>query len=452
MDKKYKIRVLYDEILKKPTKQVEVFDENLEILANNMRDIMHKNRGMGLSANQIGLDMQLFVIELKPDKNKKISEIPFTTIVNPEIIRTSNEKDKMVEGCLSLPGLEAEVERSTGITLKGQTIKGKKVQIKTKGLFARIIQHETDHLNGILFTKRAKLINLDNCKFAKILFFGSDEFSIDILKKIITSGLSVTNVITESDKPAGRNMKLTPTPVKKYCIDNNISVLTPEKENITEVVKDLKPDLIILASYGKILPSETLNIPPFGAINIHPSLLPKYRGSTPIHTAILNGDEKTGSTVMLMNEKVDEGKIIAQKELIIEKTDTTQTLKQKLAVLGADILLKELPKYMAGLKEPSSQYDISESKTFKLSKDLAKIDWDKPIDYIDRQIRALKPWPGTYTNLDDKKLQILKARHNGEKLEIEEVQLEGKKPANWADFKRGHLNRLTKQLWFSKII
>ena len=448
---KFKIRVLYDEILKKPTKVVSVFDKNLEELTEKMRIFMHESKGMGLSANQIGLDMQLFVLELKPNPKRNVAEIPFTAICNPKITRFSKEKENTIEGCLSIPRMEADVVRSSGITITGQDTKGKKITIKAKGLLARIMQHETDHLNGILYTQHAESITLENLKFARILFFGSDDFSLIILKSLLGSGLNITNIITESDKPAGRNMAPTPTIVKKYALEKEISVLTPEtKGDILPLVKDLNPDIIILASYGKILPEEVLSVPSYGAVNVHPSLLPKYRGATPIQSVLLDGEPNTGVTIMLMTGEVDSGQIIAQKELKIEDDDTTPSLKQKLAKLGAETLLLSLPKYMAALKEPTAQLDEA-TNTQKLTKDTALIDWNKPIESIERQIRALKPWPGTYTTFEGKKLEIIKAHIKDGKLCFDEVQLEGKKPTNWQDFKRGYLNRLTNELWLSKI-
>ncbi|MBI4948255.1 methionyl-tRNA formyltransferase [Candidatus Berkelbacteria bacterium] len=448
-----KIRLIYDPILRKSVHEVTVFNSELNNIADEMIKTMRANDGVGIAANQVGLDMRMFVCGYnQTSKDDEIPEIPFQAFVNPKIVKFSKEKDVLTEGCLSLPILELPVERSSGIEVEYQDLLGNKKSLRAKGVFARIIQHEIDHLNGILFTDRAKNISLlENYRYAKIVFFGSDEFSLPSLKEMFDGGLTILGVITESPKRAGRGDNLKPTVVQQFCNQNGISVFNPEnKKEITNIIKQLKPDLIVLASYGKILENATLEIPIYGCLNVHPSLLPKYRGATPIQNAILNGDKETGVTIMKMNSEVDAGLIIDQQKVGLSVDANTESLKNQLAQIGAKLLIKNIPPYLSGQSKITNQAG-EPLLTKKLSKEMGQIDWDQPIEQIDRNIRALNPWPGTFTFLDDKRLIIKSAKVVGDKLELLQVQLEGKNVINFDDFKRGYLNQLTKQAWFSKI-
>ena len=229
-------------------------------------------------------------------------------------------------------------------------------------------------------------------------------------------------------------------------------------------IENLEPNLIILSAYGQIIPKEILKIPKYGCLNIHPSLLPKYRGPSPIQTAILNGDEKTGVTIFIMDEKIDHGPIVAQKELEI-KNYNFKTLSKKLANLGADLLIEILPKYLAGEMKPIPQDDSKATYTKIIKKEDGKINWQKSAEEIERMTRAFTLWPGTYTYINLKKpkmLKIIKVKvfkidHQKtpgtifltEKKELavacaqnalilKEVQLEGKRKMSGRDFLNGH--------------
>lgn len=447
------VRIIYDPILRQPTKPVTVFDAELKKLSEKMLEIMHQHIGMGLAANQLGIDKNLFVIEVRPPKGEKeLKPIAPFALCNAKISKISKETSTMIEGCLSLPGLELPVTRPSGVTVEAQDLTGKQLTIKAKGLLARILQHEIDHLDGILFTDRADGVkNIKNYAESSIVFFGSDEFSAIILENLTQSGLNVMAVITETDKRAGRGDTIVAPLVKTLAQQKHIAVVQPEsKAEIIDALDQLKPDLVVLASYGKILPAEALELPTYGCLNVHPSLLPKYRGATPLQSAILSGDNETGVTIMKMNAGVDTGEIVAQTSATITVDETFLTLRDKLARAGADLLLKTIPAYLSGqvkIRVQSGNF----TQTTKLTKKMGEIDWAAPAEIIDRQIRALNPWPGTFTFVGDKRLKILEAKLVGGELSLVSVQLEGKNPTAWPEFVRGYAQQLKNCPWYSKI-
>ncbi len=448
------IKVIYEPILRQTVEEVTVFDATLKKEADEMIELMKDHNGIGLSGNQVGLNKRLIVFGYHQEsKEDELPEIPYQALVNPKIIKFSKEKDTLDEGCLSLPGLELPVERSSGIIVEAQDLTGRKITIKTKGIPARIIQHEIDHLNGILFTDHVKNYKkINDYQFAKIVFCGSDDFSRIILEEIINNKLNIFSVITETDKGAGRGHEIAQTEIKKFAKENSIASFQPtDKGELQFILEQLKPDLLILASYGKILPSSALEIPAYGCLNVHPSLLPKYRGATPIQSVIFNGETETGVTIMQMSPTVDAGGIISQTKYPIDKIDTSQNLRKKLAEIGARELIKAIPIYLSGQAKIISQNSEDVTTTKKLTKDMGEIDWKLPIEVIDRQIRALNPWPSTFTFMGGKRLKIIDAELKGNELYLKTVQLEGKNPADWQDFKRGYSNQLTNTDWFSKI-
>lgn len=240
----------------------------------------------------------------------------------------------------------------------------------------------------------------------RVIFLGTPEFSVPILEALIKSDYKPSAVITAPDKPTGRGQEITPPPVKIAAQQNDISVFQPEtKQQLIDQALILKPDLIVVAAYGKILPKEVLGIPKYGAVNVHPSLLPKYRGCSPIQFPILNGDHETGVTIMLMNEKMDEGPILAQEIITIEEKETAKSLEEKLSLLGAKLLiktlgqwliLKEMPDTAQKLIRPQEQDHSQASYTKILTKQDGKIIWDKTAQELERQIRAFHPWPGSF--------------------------------------------------------
>lgn len=301
---------------------------------------------------------------------------------------------------------------------------------------------------------------------------GTPDFAVPILNKLINSEYKPIAVITEPDKKVGRKQILTPPPVKVLAEKHNIPVLQPEKIRDSKLeIRDLKPDLIIIAAYGQIIPAEILNIPKYGCLNVHPSLLPKYRGSSPIQTAILNGDEKTGVTIMQVTEKMDAGPILANSEIQISKSDTTEELSKKLSKVGAQLLIETLPKYLSGEIKPQPQDDTQATYCQLIKKEDGHINWNKKADEIERMTRAFHPWPGTFTFWNSKLIKIFPPINyqlstinyrpgiifltSDKKLAIackdgylivEKLQLEGKKTTSAKDFLNGHPNFIGSQL------
>ncbi|MDP2910690.1 MAG: methionyl-tRNA formyltransferase [bacterium] len=279
----------------------------------------------------------------------------------------------------------------------------------------------------------------------KIIFIGTPEFGAIILEKLVKNNYKPVLVITNPDKPAGRKQVLTPTPVKLTAQKYKILVEQPEKiQNSKFKIQNLGPDLIITAAYGQIIPKEILKIPKYGCLNVHPSLLPKYRGPSPIQTAILNGDKKTGLTVMLMDEKMDHGKIISNFQFPISNKITYQELYEKLALSGAKLLLETIPKWIDGKIKSQTQDEKKATYTKIIKKEDGKIDWKKPAQEIERQIRALNPWPGTFTFIKKRgkkiRIKVCQAElSENNQLIIKKLQPEGKKPMSFEDFKKGYL-------------
>jgi methionyl-tRNA formyltransferase len=304
----------------------------------------------------------------------------------------------------------------------------------------------------------------------KIVFLGTSKFSLIVLEKLIESEYSPVLVLTMPDKPVGRKQIITSPLIKQFALKNKIKTIQPInlKESISEI-KKIKPDLGILASYGKIVPLEILNIAKHGFINIHPSLLPKYRGATPVQNTILNGDQETGVTIIKMTEKIDQGPIIAKEKIKINNKLTYQQLHNQLALLAGQLVVKTIPDWLEQKIKPVPQDETKASFTETFKKQDGRINWQNPAQLIERRIRAFYPWPGSYTvwkknNNKQIKIKIQKAEllKNMEKnqysvgqtlvsqenelivkcsqgyLIINKLQMEGKKEMTSQEFLRGH--------------
>ncbi|HNV97325.1 MAG TPA: methionyl-tRNA formyltransferase [bacterium] len=294
-----------------------------------------------------------------------------------------------------------------------------------------------------------------------IIFFGSDINAKNLLEKLVSNNFNVCLVITKTEKKTGREKKQ--NPVKAYCTENKIELLECDKieKSETKIIKSHNPSVGILLAYGAIVPEDVINIFPFGIINIHPSLLPKYRGSSPIQTALLKGKQITGVSVMLLSKKMDAGPIIIQEKVKIEKYDNYSTLSEKLFNLGIELLLKNLEQYLSGKIKAISQNETEKSFTKMISKEDGIIDWETDAKNIYNKIRAFELWPGAYTKFNGKILKIISADYkdkitenkigkvfeddnkifvqckNG-LLELKKVQLEGKSSCNIESFINGY--------------
>ncbi len=246
----------------------------------------------------------------------------------------------------------------------------------------------------------------------KIVFMGTPDFAKVSLEKVYEAGYKIEAVVTNVDKPKGRGMKLVPSPVKEFALEKNIEVLQPTKvrnnPEFIEKIKKINPDVICVVAYGKILPQELLEIPKLGCINVHGSLLPKYRGAAPIQWAVLNGETSTGITTMYMDVGMDTGDMILKEETEIGENETTGELWDRLSVIGGDLLVKTLKLIEAG-KAPREKQGEEFTLAPMLNKEMAKIDWEnKTAAEIKNLVRGLNPIMGAYSYINDKKIKFWK--------------------------------------------
>lgn len=300
----------------------------------------------------------------------------------------------------------------------------------------------------------------------KILFMGTPEFAVPSLNALLGAGHTVCGVFTQPDKPKNRGMKLLPSPVKVCALSHEIPVFQPAKMRDGEALgylRELDPELIVVAAYGKILPSEILDYPVKGCINVHSSLLPKYRGAAPINWAILNGEAVTGVTIMHMAPALDAGDIIAQASTPIGADETAPTLTARLAELGAELLVSTVEAIGAGTAARTPQDEADSTYAPMLSRELSPMDWSKPARTLHDQVRGLLPWPAAVaefggirckvfstdlpiqttdaapgTILEAGKRGIDIACGGGTVLHIDELQADGGKRMKAADYLRGH--------------
>lgn len=261
----------------------------------------------------------------------------------------------------------------------------------------------------------------------KIVFMGTPDFAQKSLEELYNSGYDIVGVVTNVDKPKGRGMKMIASPVKEYALEKNLNIYQPEKiknnEEFVEELKKLQPDVICVVAYGKILPKEILDIPSKGCINLHGSLLPKYRGAAPIQWAVLNGDKVTGVTTMYMDVGMDTGDMILKEEVEIPEDETTGELWEKLSVIGAKLLVKTLKQVENG-EAPRIPQGDDFSVAPMLNKEMSKINWnEKTAREIKNLVRALNPIMGTYSFINDKKIKFWK-------VDISELNEEFKKLEN----------------------
>lgn len=292
---------------------------------------------------------------------------------------------------------------------------------------------------------------------------GTPKFAVPSLKSLINSNYDVVCVVCQPDKPKGRGKKLTSPPTKVVANEHSIPVVQPEKirtPEFFEALKSFNPDLISVTAYGKIIPPNILELPKHGCINVHASLLPKYRGAAPINWAIINGEKTTGVTTMLMDEGMDTGDMLLKRKIYINDNETSEDISSKLSTIGAELLIETLSILENEDLKPIKQNDAEATYAPMLKKEHGRIDWTKSALEINNLIRGTQPWPGAFTSLNNKLLKIFKASANETKgtpgevmasnsdklkvgtgegsLDIIELQIEGGKRINTNDFLRGN--------------
>lgn len=349
--------------------------------------------------------------------------------------------------------------------------------IKSQSSCQNSLQRKLTNLFFIIFITAIIFIMIN------ILFFGSSIHSLKIINALQSNDSNyrtkIIGLVSQPDRPSGRHQENIPTPVSEYAQKNNLPLFQPQSlhdkpweikdpQNLLNFVKKLDPDIIIAAYFGQKIPPEVINFPERGSLNIHPSLLPKYPGSSPAVWAILCGEKQTGVTILKMSENFDAGEIIAQVQEEIKDTDTPEDLYERLFAKGAALLIKILPDYLSGKITPRPQSplppeappaggakrDRTSVYARRLTRKDGKIDWSKSPEYLERFIRAMSPWPGAWTEIkingQTKKLKILKshlvgAHHDAPastqktpSLILDLVQLEGKNPVSFRQFQEGH--------------
>lgn len=306
----------------------------------------------------------------------------------------------------------------------------------------------------------------------RIIFMGTPEFAVPSLNKLYEAGYDIVGVVTAPDKPAGRGMQLSESAVKKYAVENNLSVLQPEKLKdpvFIETLRSLNADLQVVVAF-RMLPEIVWNMPPLGTINLHASLLPQYRGAAPINWAIINGEKQTGVTTFKLQHQIDTGNILLQEKIPVADDETAGSLHDKMMYTGAQLLLQTIRQIENGtiqeMVQPSTA-DLSVLKSApKIFNETCEINWNQPIDKIYNLIRGLSPYPTAFTYLDEKKLKIFssekeKTNESNEPgkiltdhktflkfcatdgyISLKEIQLEGKKRMNIQDFLRGYRRKI----------
>ncbi|OWZ84164.1 methionyl-tRNA formyltransferase [Natranaerobius trueperi] len=301
----------------------------------------------------------------------------------------------------------------------------------------------------------------------KIIFMGTPDFAVPILEKLAKTDNTIQRVITQPDRKKGRGKALQPPPVKKCATELGLTVCQPEKvsnQNFIDELKELDPDLIVTAAYGQILPREILEIPNYDAINVHASLLPKYRGAAPIHRAVINGEDITGVTIMKMSEKMDAGDILNYQKILINKNDNSGNIFNKILDVAPSLLVDTVEQFKRDEIVAKKQDDSRATYAPKLTKVDERLNFkDSMAEQIYNQVRGLNPWPGAYTYVRDKRLKVWESElleeineHNNNlgsivavsdngpviqcksgKIILTKVQLQGKKPISGSDFVRG---------------
>ena len=248
----------------------------------------------------------------------------------------------------------------------------------------------------------------------KVVFMGTPDFSVGTLEALVEAGYEITGVVTQPDKPKGRGKQMMPTPVKEAAEKHGLPVYQPRRVRDAEAIEEIRkmePDVIVVVAFGQIIPKEILDMPKYGCINVHASLLPAYRGAAPIQWAVMNGDEVSGVTIMKMDEGLDTGDMLTKVEVPLAADETGGSLFDKLAAAGAKLLVETLPKLEKGEVTPEKQPEISTTEYARMiKKEDGKIDWTKSAVEIERQIRAMSPWPSAFTKVNGKNLKIWDAK------------------------------------------
>ena len=401
--------------------------------------------GVALAAPQLGVSYRVFIVRKDrtlPPQEEKDAAPPAPEVevyVDPEIVKTSRKKHKVDEGCLSVHGVYGTTKRHERVTIKARGIDGSHIMRGAGGLLAQIFEHEIDHLNGVLFTDHAEnFIHLSH-KPHLFAYFGTPSVARETLALLLERDFVPSVVITSPDAPKGRGLALTPSETKTLALAHDIPVLTPEKLDAKTIaaIGAFGCDYAVCVAYGKIFPEALIAAFPLGVLNVHYSLLPKYRGATPLETALLSGDSETGVTVQKMARELDGGDILAQESVKIASGETARELRPRLITLGADLLADTLPAFVSGDLEPRAQDASQATRAYKIKKEDGLLSLDAPAKENWKKYRAYADSIGTYFFEKGKRMKIAEASFKNGVFIVERVIPEGKrevayiaKPAN----------------------
>ncbi|MDI3316419.1 MAG: methionyl-tRNA formyltransferase [Bacillota bacterium] len=436
-------------------------------LLDDMAVTMYDADGVGLAAPQIGVDLRVIVVDVGDG---------LIEMVNPELLRSEGEQTGY-EGCLSVPGYVGEVTRARHVRVTGLDRQGRRIWVDADDFKARAFQHELDHLEGVLYVDKAqRLVRLPPETAYRLVFMGTPEFGVTVLRRLARHGFKLAGVVTQPDRPRARGQAVLPSPVKRQALEYGLPLLEPEnprEPGFLERLRELRPDVIVTAAYGFVLPPEVLAVPKLVALNIHPSLLPRYRGPAPIQRALMAGERETGVTVIRMSERVDAGEVLAQRPVPIEPEDDAGSLGAKLAAAGAELVIDVLHRLAVGEEVPGVPQDESAAtRAPKIRPEEERLDWSRPAEQLLHQIRALSPKPGAYTFYQGQRFKVFRAEplpaaelpgggtgalqpgelvavdarsavvacgpDGGQRLRLLEVQAAGRRRMSVADFLRGN--------------
>jgi methionyl-tRNA formyltransferase len=399
--------------------------------------------GVALAAPQVGVSYRLFIVRkdrtIPPPENPEEGTIQdslpeIEVYVNPEIVKTSRKSAKVDEGCLSVHGVYGTTKRHERVTIKARRPDGSHLSRGAGGLLAQIFEHEIDHLNGILFTDHAEnFIHLPSGSTRPFAYFGTPAVARDTLALLIERGFVPAVVITSPDAPKGRGLALTPSETKTLALAHDIPVLTPEKLDSKTItaIKELGCEYAICVAYGKIFPEALIDAFPRGVLNVHYSLLPKYRGATPLETALLSGDSETGVTVQKMVMELDAGDILAQESVKIAADETARELRPRLITVGAHLLAETLPSFLSDNLTPRPQDDSQATRAYKIKKEDGQLFINAPAEENWNKYRAYADSIGTYFFEKGKRMKITEASLTNGKFTVERVIPEGKREMDY---------------------
>lgn len=432
-----RIRTFGDPVLRQVASPVKHVGPSTRRLAAQMVATMRRNKGVGLAAPQVGVASRVVVVDVGEGLH---------VLVNPKVTAASGATSDW-EGCLSFPGLLAEIERAETVTVEHLGLDGRSAWMQGQGYLARALQHEIDHLDGVVILDRAKSVERiepadvpDRASAEegftsdggiegpspgdtgepedqpvshplRVAFLGTPDFARPTLEALMAAGHNVVGVVTQPDRPAGRGGKLGgPSAVKRTALAFGLPVwqgtASEARASLAAVLRNWRAEVGVVVAYGVILPPDVLRAPRLGLINLHASLLPDYRGSSPIQRAIMDGRSVSGVTVIKMDEGVDTGDILAQREVRLTEDETGGSLHDRLAPVGATLILHALCLMAEGRTAPRPQPRTGGLPAPRLGPNDEVIDWRKPAEAIARQVRALVPVPGAHTVLAGRRIKV----------------------------------------------